>query len=170
MRRLKGCPDDSASTAWDYAGFPCNLYQGCRPKTLPSFSNLSCQISTQSHLHMVQHDSDWVASFPCSQHTPNPPLKFLNTPLHLPPLLPSLTSITVPQLHSPNSPFKFVNTPPSPPPSVCMKGVTSPLRTPLRVRELGAIIIIPSPPPLLPLLACSRVRGNHHHHTETIIR
>ena len=26
MRRLKGCPDGSASTAWDIAGLLCNLY------------------------------------------------------------------------------------------------------------------------------------------------
>ena len=32
MRWLKGCPDGSASTARDYAGLLCNLYQDAGPK------------------------------------------------------------------------------------------------------------------------------------------
>ena len=31
MRRLKGCLDGSASTAWDYAGLLCNLYRDAGP-------------------------------------------------------------------------------------------------------------------------------------------
>ena len=36
---------------------------GCRPKTLPLFSNLWCSIPTQLILNMIQHVSDWVGSF-----------------------------------------------------------------------------------------------------------
>ena len=32
LRRLKGCPDGSASTAWDYAGFLCKLHRDAGPK------------------------------------------------------------------------------------------------------------------------------------------
>ena len=32
MKRLKGCPDDRTSTAWDYAGLLCNLYRNASPK------------------------------------------------------------------------------------------------------------------------------------------
>ena len=32
MRSLKGCPDSSASTAWDYTGLLCNLYRDSHPK------------------------------------------------------------------------------------------------------------------------------------------
>ena len=32
MRRLKGCPDGNASTAWDYGGLLCNLYRDAGPK------------------------------------------------------------------------------------------------------------------------------------------
>ena len=32
MRRLKGCPDSSATTAWDYAGPLCSLYRDAAQK------------------------------------------------------------------------------------------------------------------------------------------
>ena len=32
MKRLKGCPDGSASIAWDYAGLLCNLDRDAGPK------------------------------------------------------------------------------------------------------------------------------------------
>ena len=35
---------------------------------------------TQSLLHMVQHDADWIAPFPRSQHSPPPPHKLLHIP------------------------------------------------------------------------------------------
>ena len=53
MMRLKGCPDGSVSTAWDYAGLLCNLYWDASEKTLPPFPNLSCPIPTQPLLHMM---------------------------------------------------------------------------------------------------------------------
>ena len=49
---------------------------GCWPKTLPQFSNLSCQIPTQPLLHMVQNVTGWLAPFPRIRHSPPPPLKF----------------------------------------------------------------------------------------------
>ena len=61
---------------------------GCRPKTLPPFPNLSCPSSTQTLLHMLQPVADWVPTG--FRHSPPPPHKFFHTPLHLPPLLPSL--------------------------------------------------------------------------------
>ena len=39
----------------------------------------------------THHVADCVAPFPCSQHSPPPPLKFLNTPPSHPPLLTSHT-------------------------------------------------------------------------------
>ena len=50
-------------------------------------------------LHMVQHVADWVAPFPCSQHSPPPPLKFLHIPPSPPPLLPSLMCTRVRSNH-----------------------------------------------------------------------
>ena len=79
--RLKDCPNGSASTAWDYAGLLCSIYWEAGPKRCDHSQNLSCPIPSQPLLYMVQHVTDWVASFPRSQHSPPPPLKFLHTPL-----------------------------------------------------------------------------------------
>ena len=64
---------------------------GCRPKMLPLCSNFLCPTTTEPLLHMVHHVSDWVAPFPCSQHYPLPPIKFLHTP----PSPPTLTCTRV---------------------------------------------------------------------------
>ena len=64
---------------------PVKPLQGCRPNTLPTFLSLSCPISIQSLLHMVQHVADWVASFPHGQHSLPLSLKFLHTPPLTPP-------------------------------------------------------------------------------------
>ena len=71
LRQLKGCPDGSASIRVGLRRHPVYPSQWCRPKTLPTFPNLSCQIPTQVLLHiMVQHVADWVAPFPRIQHYP----------------------------------------------------------------------------------------------------
>ena len=62
--RLKWCPDGSATISVRLRRHPMYLLPGCRCKTLPTFSNLSCQIPTQPLLHMVQDIADWVAPFP----------------------------------------------------------------------------------------------------------
>ena len=108
MRRLKRCPDGSASPAWDNAGLLCKLYSlGWRDlnchKILPLFSNLSFLIPSQRLIHMVQHVADWVAPFPRRQHYPPPPLKYFYT------LLPPPPSSSPPSSSSP---------PPSSPPYV----------------------------------------------------
>ena len=62
MKRPKGFPDGSTSTARDYAGLLCYLYSlgcqrpGCRPTTLPLFSNLPL-------LHVVNQDRADVGDF-----------------------------------------------------------------------------------------------------------
>ena len=62
IRRLKGCPNVSASTAWDYTGLVCNLYRDAGPKCCHD-SQTSCAQSPQPLLHMVQHVADWVWIF-----------------------------------------------------------------------------------------------------------
>ena len=78
---LRGYPDGSASRSmglsWS-SGLLCNL-QGCRPKTLPTFSNLLCPILNQPLSHMEQHVAYWVAPYTLSQQSLPPALKFLNT-------------------------------------------------------------------------------------------
>ena len=44
MRRLKACPDGSASISVGLRQHPVYPLPECQPKTLPIFSNLSCQI------------------------------------------------------------------------------------------------------------------------------
>ena len=61
---------------------------GCRLKTLPPFTYLSCPIPTQPLLQMVQHGADWVSPFPLN--IPLFPINSSTVPLHLSPLLLSL--------------------------------------------------------------------------------
>ena len=76
-KRLTGCPNGSVLQR---GTMPTLMYPrpGCRPKTLPPFSNLSCPIPYQTLLHMVQHVADWVAPIPRSHHSPLSTLKFLH--------------------------------------------------------------------------------------------
>ena len=82
MTRLNACPVGSASTSVGLRLPPVLPLQsrlkrlGCRPKTLPLFSNLSCPILTEPLLHIVQHVADWVAPFLRSQYFPysSPPI------------------------------------------------------------------------------------------------
>ena len=85
MRRLKGCPKGSASVSVGLRRHPVYPVTGCWPKTLPTFSNLSCQVPTHPFLHMVQHVADWVAPFSRSKHSPPPPHKLLHIPRSPPP-------------------------------------------------------------------------------------
>ena len=97
MMRLKECSDSNASTVWDYAGLMCvnnsSRDRDAGPKALPFFSNLYFPICGQHFFDMVQNVADWVAPFPCSQHSPPSPLKFFHTlpsPPTSPPPLPLL--------------------------------------------------------------------------------
>ena len=85
---------------------PVLILPGCWLKTLPPFSNLSCQIPIQHLLHMVQCVADWLAPFPRSQHFPTPPLIFFYTPPSPPPC-PSSPYVHQSQRQSSSSHVKF---------------------------------------------------------------
>ena len=53
----------------------CVTFNGILTQILPTISNISCPISTQPLLHLVQHVADWVASFPISQYSHPPSLQ-----------------------------------------------------------------------------------------------
>ena len=89
MRRMKRCPDGSASTSVGLHWSPVQPLPGCRPKTLPTFPNLSCPIPSQPLLQMLLtglHHST-VVSIPLLLLLPSKSSIF---PLHFPPLLLSL--------------------------------------------------------------------------------
>ena len=95
VRRLKGCPVGSASTAWDYTCLLCNLYQEAGPKhchnsqTSRSQSPLNPSYTWCSMLLTGLHQYP-VVSIPLLL-----PSNSSMLPLHLPPLLSYLTCTRV---------------------------------------------------------------------------
>ena len=91
MSRLKVCPDGSASTAWDYYYPLCNLYRDAGPNHC-RHSQTSCAQSpfdpfyAWSNMLLTGLHHSPVASIPLLL-----PSNSSILPLHLPPLLPSLT-------------------------------------------------------------------------------
>ena len=86
MRRLKVCPNDRASTTWDYAGLPGNIYRDAGPKR--------CQHSqtyrAQSTFKPFYKWCNMLLPFPCSYHFSLPPWHSSILPLHLPISFPPL--------------------------------------------------------------------------------
>ena len=93
MKLLKGCLDGSTSTAWDYAGLMCNLYRDAGLKHCHHSQTSRVQSSLNSFCTWCNL-LDWVALFPCSQHSPPPPNSSI-LPLHLPLFLPSFACTRV---------------------------------------------------------------------------
>ena len=77
----------SGSTAWYYAGLLCNLSLGWRDSGMlaQNAATILKPLRPNPHSTRFTHVANWVAPFPCSQHSS--PFKFL---YNLPPLLPSL--------------------------------------------------------------------------------
>ena len=94
MRQLKGCPDGSASTAWDYAGLIWNLYSlGWRNRDAgPKRCHYSQNSRAQSPLNPFYRWCNMLLTV--LYHFPVVSISHLlywNSsilPLHLPPLLP----------------------------------------------------------------------------------
>ena len=95
MRRLKGCPDGNASTAWDYADLLCNHYRDADSKCCRYSYTSRAQSPLKHFLHIVQHVADWVVLFSRSQHFPSSSLKFIHTNPSPHPLLSFLTCTRV---------------------------------------------------------------------------
>ena len=95
MRRLKGYPDGSVSTAWDYASLLCNLYRDTGPKGCKHSQNSLAQSSfnpfyTWYNVLLTGFHHSLVVGIPL--------LILWNAsilPLHLPPLLSFLTCTRV---------------------------------------------------------------------------
>ena len=81
MRRLKGCPNGSASTAWDYAGLLFNLYRDAGPKC--SHQSLTSHAQPQLNPFYTWYNIlvTSIALFHRNQRSPPPAFKFLHTPL-----------------------------------------------------------------------------------------
>ena len=79
MRRLKGCSDDSASTAWNYASLLYNVYRDAGPNR--SHHSQTCRV--QSSLNPFYAWYNVLLSD--LHHSPSPPLEFLHTPTSPPP-------------------------------------------------------------------------------------
>ena len=79
MRRLEGCPNSSASTAWDYAGLLSNLYRDADPNRRHHFQTSR----PQSPLNPCYTRFNMLLT-PSSPEIP--PYSLLTSPLSLPPL------------------------------------------------------------------------------------
>ena len=91
-RRLNGCPDGSACTAWDYACLLCNFYRDAGLK----HCHHTYTSRAQSPLNPF-YTCCWPScTIPRSQHSPPPPpLKFFHTLPYLPSIFPSFTCTRV---------------------------------------------------------------------------
>ena len=87
---LKGCPDGSVSTVWDFTGFLFNLDSlGWRDReaaqNAATILKLIVPYPNSTLFYLVQHVADWVVPFLSSQHSPPPPLEFFPAPPPPPP-------------------------------------------------------------------------------------
>ena len=87
MRRLNGCPDDIASTAWDYVCLLCNHYRDAGPKRCHYSQTSRAQsplnpLYTWSNMLLTGLHHSPVVSIPLLL-----PWNPCMLPLHLPPLL-----------------------------------------------------------------------------------
>ena len=93
MRRLEGCTDATATTAWNYAGLLCNLYRDAGPKRCHLYQTSRAQSSLNPFY-------TWCDILPSGlHHLPVVSIPFLllsySSILHLPPLSPFLTCTRV---------------------------------------------------------------------------